>query len=286
MTGKSSECTTTAAAARPNKTSRVKPMPNEAEVWLEIVKGDASARDRMIRQYIYLVKYVLNRLVTHPHLDQDVLDFDDLYSAGVIGLINAVDNFDPGREVKFITYAIPRIRGAIIDELRAVDWLPRSLRKKMNQLQHAYTALENQFLRPANDEEVSSFMGISMDEFRLLLSQASRSVVLSLDEELRLSDDSRTTRGDQASKPDRSSRDLVARQELIRILSETIQSLPEKERLVVAMYYYDEMTFKEIGKVLSVTESRVCQLHTKSMARLRGRLKDLEHEFARVVEAP
>jgi RNA polymerase sigma factor for flagellar operon FliA len=260
-------------------------MPNEAEVWQEIIKGSAESRDKMIRQYVYLVKYVLNRLVTHPHLDQDVLDFDDLYSAGVIGLINAVDNFDPTREVKFITYAIPRIRGAIIDELRAVDWLPRSLRKKMNQLHQAYSLLENKFLRPAKDEEVSAFLGISVEEFRLLLSQASRSVVLSLDEELRLSDDSRTTRGDQATRNERSSRDLLARDELTSILAGTIESLPEKERLVVAMYYYDEMTFKEIGKVLSVTESRVCQLHTKSMARLRGRLKDLEHEFARAVQA-
>lgn len=268
------------------KTHKIKPMPDEAEVWQEIVKGNAPARDRMIRQYIYVVKYVLNRLVTHPHLDQDVLDFDDLYSAGVIGLINAVDNFDPGREVKFITYAIPRVRGAIIDELRAVDWLPRSLRKRMNQLQNAYAQLEHKFLRPANDEEVSAHLDLSIEEFRQLLSMASRSVVLSLDEELRLSDDSRTTRGDQAARTERTCRDILARDELIHILTGTIESLPEKERLVVAMYYYDEMTFKEIGKVLNVTESRVCQLHTKSMSRLRARLKNLEHEFARAVQAP
>jgi RNA polymerase sigma factor FliA len=272
--------------SRATKTQRIKPMPDEAEVWKEIVNGNAHARDRMIRQYIYVVKYVLNRLVTHPHLDQDVLDFDDLYSAGVIGLINAVDNFDPGREVKFITYAIPRVRGAIIDELRAVDWLPRSLRKRMNQLQNAYSQLENKFLRPANDEEVSAHLDLSIEEFRQLLSMASRSVVLSLDEELRLSDDSRTTRGDQAARTERTCRDILARDELIHILASTIESLPEKERLVVAMYYYDEMTFKEIGKVLSVTESRVCQLHTKSMSRLRARLKNLEHEFARAVQAP
>lgn len=285
MAGNTSEAAPE-SKVRATKTQRVKPMPDEALVWREIVKGDRDARDRMIRQYVYLVKYVLNRLVTHPHLDQDVLDFDDLYSAGVIGLINAVDNFDPGREVKFITYAIPRIRGAIIDELRAVDWLPRSLRKKMNQLQQAYSQLENKFLRPAKDEEVSNYLGLSVEEFRQLLNFASRSVVLSLDEELRLSDDSRTTRGDQATRNEKSSRDLVAREELVMILSDAIETLPEKERLVVAMYYYDEMTFKEIGKVLNVTESRVCQLHTKSMARLRGRLKDLEHEFARVVQAP
>lgn len=272
--------------SRTAKTQKIKPMPDEAEVWKEIVQGDAHARDRMIRQYIYVVKYVLNRLVTHPHLDQDVLDFDDLYSAGVIGLINAVDNFDPNREVKFITYAIPRVRGAIIDELRAVDWLPRSLRKRMNQLQNAYSQLENKFLRPANDDEVSAHLDLSIEEFRQLLSMASRSVVLSLDEELRLSDDSRTTRGDQAARTERTCRDILARDELTSILATTIESLPEKERLVVAMYYYDEMTFKEIGKVLSVTESRVCQLHTKSMSRLRARLKNLEHEFARAVQAP
>ena len=256
-------------------------MPNEAEVWQCVVKGDMDARQKMIKQYVYLVKYVLNRLVTHPHLDQDVLDFDDLFSAGSIGLINAVDKFDPGREVKFITYAIPRIRGAIIDELRAIDWLPRSLRQKVNKLQNTYAQLENQLLRPAKDEEVSSHMGLTLDDLRDLLSSASRAVVLSLDEELRLSDESRTTRGDQAVRPEHTSRDLLAREEMIEILKSSIQGLPEKERLVVAMYYYDDMTFKEIGKVLSVTESRVCQLHTKAMTRLRARLKDMEHDFAR-----
>lgn len=285
MDGNMTECAEE-TKSRSAKAQKIKPMPDEAEVWKEIVKGNAQARDRMIRQYIYVVKYVLNRLVTHPHLDQDVLDFDDLYSAGVIGLINAVDNFDPNREVKFITYAIPRVRGAIIDELRAVDWLPRSLRKRMNQLQNAYAQLENKFLRPANDEEVSAHLDLSIEEFRQLLSMASRSVVLSLDEELRLSDDSRTTRGDQAARTERTCRDILARDELTNILAQTIESLPEKERLVVAMYYYDEMTFKEIGKVLNVTESRVCQLHTKSMARLRARLKNLEHEFARAVQNP
>lgn len=285
MAGNTTDCTDE-TRTRPVKSQKVKPMPDEAGVWQEILKGNAHARDRMIRQYIYVVKYVLNRLVTHPHLDQDVLDFDDLYSAGVIGLINAVDNFDPSREVKFITYAIPRVRGAIIDDLRAVDWLPRSLRRRMNQLQNAYSQLENKFLRPANDEEVSAFLDLSVDEFRQLLSMASRSVVLSLDEELRLSDDSRTTRGDQAARTEKTCRDILARDELISILAETIENLPEKERLVVAMYYYDEMTFKEIGKVLNVTESRVCQLHTKSMARLRARLKNLENDFARTIQAP
>lgn len=262
---------------------KVKPMPNEGEVWKQILEGDAQARDKMIRQYVYLVKYVLNRLVSHPHLDQDVLDFDDLYSAGTIGLINAVDKFDPGREVKFITYAIPRIRGAIIDELRAVDWLPRSLRQKVNRLQNAYRQIESEHLRPAKEEEICEALEITLDEFRALLSSASRAVVLSLDEELRLTDDSNTTRGEQAFRHEKTSRDLVAREELIHILTQTIEALPDKERLVVAMYYYDDMTFKEIGKVLSVTESRVCQLHTKAMVRLRGRLKEMEHDFARVV---
>jgi RNA polymerase sigma factor for flagellar operon FliA len=268
---------------RPARSTRMKPMANEAEVWQLIVKGDPEARDRMIQQYVYLVKFVLNRLVSYPHLDQDVLDFDDLYSAGVIGLIKAVDHFDPKRDVKFITYAIPRIRGAIIDELRAIDWLPRSMRQKVNRLHSAYTKIENDHLRPATDEEVSSYLGITLDEFRQLLSSASRSIVLSLDEELRLSDDSHITRGDQAMRSERSCRDMVAREELVNILTLTVEALPEKERLVVAMYYYDEMTFREIGKVLSVTESRICQLHTKAMLRLRSRLKDMEHDFGRSV---
>lgn len=255
--------------------------PDEAALWRRVKQGDQKARDTLIQKYIHLVKYVLNRLISLPHVDQEILDFDDLYSCGALGLIAAVDGFDAGREVKFITYAIPRIRGAIIDELRAVDWLPRSLRQKVNRLQKTYQALESELMRPATDEEVSHRMEIEVEDLHRVLDAAAHSAVLSLDEELRQFGEDHTTLQDiTKAPPTQTGRETIQRDEMIHILQSSIENLPDKERLVVSMYYYDAMTFKEIGEVLEVTESRVCQLHTRAMLRLRGRLKCYEQEFA------
>lgn len=249
-------------------------LEEEKKLWVDYVKTRSQdARDKLAEKYIHLVKYVINRMLAVSHIESEVLDYDDLYSCGVMGLLTAIDGFDPGREVKFITYAIPRIKGSIIDELRAVDWIPRSLRQQVNRLQNACVELESELQRPANEIELAEKMGIPTEELHTLIAHASRSALLSMDEILRISDDGTTTRGDvtPAKKID-DPRDSIHQEEIVELLTGAIENLPEKERLVVIMYYNEELTLREIGEVLDVTESRVCQLHTKAMLRLRGKL--------------
>ncbi len=249
--------------------------PEEEKIlWVEYVKTRSQdARDKLAEKYIHLVKYVINRMLAVSHIESEVLDYDDLYSCGVMGLLTAIDGFDPNREVKFITYAIPRIKGSIIDELRSVDWIPRSLRQQVNRLQSAYAELESQLMRPANEMEMAEKLGIQVEELHGLISHASRSALLSMDEVLRISDDGTTTRADVTPAHNTDDpRDTIHQEEIVELLTEAIENLPEKERLVVIMYYNEELTLREIGEVLEVTESRVCQLHTKAMLRLRGKL--------------
>lgn len=246
----------------------------EKKLWAEYVKNRSQdVRDKLAEKYIHLVKYVINRMLAVSHIESEVLDYDDLYSCGVMGLLTAIDGFDPGREVKFITYAIPRIKGSIIDELRSVDWIPRSLRQQVNRLQNAYAELESELQRPANELELAEKMGVPPEELQSLIAHASRSALLSMDEVLRISEDGAATRGDMTpSKKIDDPRDSIHQEEIVELLTEAIENLPEKERLVVVMYYNEELTLREIGEVLDVTESRVCQLHTKAMLRLRGKL--------------
>lgn len=251
----------------------------EAELWKRVGKGDTDAREKVILKYLHLVKYVINRIVSGHSLSGEFLSYDDLYSCGVLGLMEAVDGFDPSREVKFTTYAVPRVRGAIIDELRALDWIPRSLRARVNQLQRAYAELENTLLRPATDEEISTKLSISPEELDELLLNASRIAVLSLDEEVRIAGETEVTREDMTEGPSVDPRNEIQFQEVTQIIKAAISNLPEKERLVLLLYYVNELTFKEIGEVLEVTESRVCQLHSKAVARLRGRLRQYRQDF-------
>ncbi|MDX9755483.1 MAG: FliA/WhiG family RNA polymerase sigma factor [bacterium] len=254
----------------------------EKILWIEYGKTHSyEIREKLAEKYIHVVKYVINRMLAVSHIESEVLDYDDLYSCGVIGLLTAIDGFDPSREIKFITYAIPRIKGSIIDELRAVDWIPRSLRQQVNRLQNAFLSLEGELNRPVNESELSEKLGIEQSELQLLMNHASRCALLSLDEVLRISDDNTTTRGDVT--PSRSiddPRDTLHQEEMIERLTQAIESLPEKERLVVVMYYNDELTLREIGEVLGVTESRACQLHTKAMLRLRAKLQVWQQDLA------
>lgn len=246
----------------------------ERRLWVEFAKTRSlDARDKLAEKYIHLIKYVINRMLAVSHIESEVLDYDDLYSCGVMGLLAAIDNFDPNREVKFITYAIPRIKGAIIDELRSVDWIPRSLRQQVNRLQHAFADLENELQRPANEIEIAQKLGVEQDALQALMHHASRAALLSLDEVLRISDDGATTLSEVTpSRNIEDPRDQIQKEEIIELLTQAIENLPEKERLVVVMYYNDELTLREIGEVLGVTESRICQMHTKAMLRLRGKL--------------
>jgi len=205
----------------------------------------------------------------------DHIDEADLISYGMVGLTNAIERFEPGRQTKFETYAITRIRGAIIDELRSLDWVPRSVRAKARQIERANTKLEAQFRRSPSDEEMIQELGMTEEEFQSALLDIANSTITALDELWTISDIS----GDQASLRDtvvdESAADPEAaldREELKQRLAEAIGRLPEREKLVIALYYYESLTLREIGEVMGVTESRVSQLHTKAVLRLRSRL--------------
>jgi RNA polymerase sigma factor for flagellar operon FliA len=232
--------------------------------------NDQKAREAIIDNYAYLVKITAGRVVTNlpPNLERE-----DLYTAGSMGLIKAVDQFDPGRQVKFETYAIALIRGAILESLREEDWVPRSVRERAKTLERTFHHLEATHGAPATEQQVAEHLGISQDELAKSMSDTGRTSVLSLDdlllggegsENLHLSD----VLPDESSNP---AADVEVR-ERIRQLGAAIDRLPERERLVIALYYYEGLTFKEIGKVLTVSESRVYQLHTQAVLRMRGYL--------------
>jgi RNA polymerase sigma factor FliA len=201
----------------------------------------------------------------------------DLISYGLLGLISAIERFEPEREIKFETYAITRIKGSIIDELRSLDWVPRSVRARARAIERANAKLEHKLQRAPTDEEMANELDMSMDEFQEALVQISNSTIAALDELWTVSDSS----GDQISlldtlqDPDAPDpQQMLAASELKDRLADAIAALPEREKLVIALYYYENLTLREIGEVLGVTESRISQLHTKAVLRLRSRLVD------------
>jgi RNA polymerase sigma factor for flagellar operon FliA len=235
--------------------------------------GDKALRDRLILTYAPLVKYVAGRLGSGlpAHVDDD-----DLISYGLLGLIGAIERYDPDRDVKFETYAIARIKGSIIDELRAMDWVPRSVRARARDIERAIAELERKLHRAPTDEEIAEKLGISGEELEDTLTDISRSSIAALDElwtvntggggdQVALID---TIEDTEAPDPQGS----LSQTELKEAVGEAIARLPEREKLVVTLYYYEELTLREIGEVLGVTESRVSQLHTKAVLRLKARL--------------
>lgn len=251
---------------------RSDPRADVSALWARYkLDDDSSARDALILNYSPLVKYVAGRLASG--LPQSV-DTADLISYGIFGLIDAIQKFDPGRAIKFETYAIARIKGAIIDELRALDWVPRSVRSRAREIEASYLALENQFKRVPSDQEVADHMGITLKEFQAILTKLSYTSVVSF-EELWVGGDKDEGQNALGSIKDDSAEDPVAIFESVEIkdiLAGAIERLPDREKTVIALYYYEGLTLKEIGQVLGVTESRVSQLHTKSVLRLRARL--------------
>lgn len=251
---------------------RSDPRADVSALWARYKQDDdSSARDALILNYSPLVKYVAGRLASG--LPQSV-DTADLISYGIFGLIDAIQKFDPGRAIKFETYAIARIKGAIIDELRALDWVPRSVRSRAREIETSYIALENQFKRVPSDREVADHMGVSLKEFQAILTKLSYTSVVSF-EELWVGGDKDDGQNAIGSIKDDSAEDPVAIFESVEIkdiLAGAIERLPEREKTVIALYYYEGLTLKEIGQVLGVTESRVSQLHTKAVLRLRARL--------------
>ena len=235
------------------------------------IGGDMKARDTLIEHYAYLVKITAGRVVTSlpPNVERD-----DLVSAGIIGLIKAIDQFDTGREVKFETYAIALIRGAILEMLREEDWVPRSVREKVKALERTYLDLEGRLGRPATEEEVAESMGLEIEVFHALLADTGRASLLSLDDVVLSSEGNEKIHLADVVSDD--SADTVAGVESVAVrqsLGEGIDRLPDREKLVIALYYYEGLTFKEIGKILEVSESRVYQLHTQAVLRLRGYLQ-------------
>jgi len=234
--------------------------------------GDERARERIVMAYAPLVKYVAGRMSSGlpAHVEES-----DLISYGLGGLISAIERFDLAREIKFETYAITRIRGAIIDELRTLDWVPRSVRARAREIERVNMKLEARLQRAPTDEELAGDMGMNLGDFQEALLQISNSTIVALDELWNVSD----ATGDQVSLldtlPDRGAPDpqsLVDRSELRDQIADAIAALPEREKLVIALYYYENLTLREIGEVLGVTESRVSQLHTKAVLRLRSKL--------------
>lgn len=233
---------------------------------------DAKKREELILEHTHLIRYVAGRIAMRL---PSHISLDDLMSAGVLGLIDAVDKFDTSKKVMFKTYAEFRIRGAILDELRAMDWVPRSIRKKSSQLENVYNQLQHRLGRPASDEEVAQEMNVSLEQFHQLLDEVKGVNLLSIDDQ-----DSPLSQLDTEQVMNALGKEdtddplsMLGLAELRSQVAEAIKQLPEKEKLVVSLYYYDELTMREIGEVLGYTESRISQMHTKAILRLRARLR-------------
>ncbi|MBW2637036.1 MAG: FliA/WhiG family RNA polymerase sigma factor [Deltaproteobacteria bacterium] len=239
--------------------------------------ADKKKRDKLIMKYAPLVKNIVGRIAMRL---PNYLNKDDLINAGIIGLMEALEKFDETRNVRFETYAGFRIRGAVLDELRSIDIVPRSVRSKETRLEEAFEALWKEFGRHPTDEEVSDHLGISLEEYYKFLDEARGVCILSSDD---LPPDycEKYGRDDVLEKMDRNNPfSLLARSELKETLKNAIDSLPEKEKLVLSLYYYEELTLKEIGLTLDLTESRICQIHSQAILRLRGGLKKFRHDIA------
>lgn len=241
--------------------------------------GSTEVRDKLILSYSPLVKYVASRIAIN--LPQNV-EQQDLISYGFFGLIDAIDKFQPDRKVKFETYAISRIRGAIIDELRSLDWLPRSLRSKSKEIEKSYIKLEAQLRRSPTDEELATELDITKEELNDLLTKLSYSSIIALDE-------LNPVRGEKSFETslintveDTSENDPATTSEfheIKEIIAKTILGLPEKERIVISLYYYEGLMMREIGTILGVTESRASQLHTKAILYLKAKLNNIHEGF-------
>ncbi len=237
------------------------------KLWSEYVRDRSpQLREKLIIEYAPLVKLVAGKL--GMYLGYNV-EFDDLVGYGVFGLIDAIDKFDYGKGVKFETYASLRIRGAVLDQIRRMDWIPRTVRQKQKMLEAAYKKVEERTGRPATDEEIAEELQISDDELCNLYNETKVSNILSLDEYMEQGEVRVEPRADKDyMQPEK----MMEKEELKRLLLEVIMTLTDKEKQVITMYYYEDLTLKEISRVLEVSESRISQLHSKALAKMKQRL--------------
>lgn len=247
-------------------------------LWIQYKEnGSIEARDELILIYASLVKYVANRLAINL---SSLVEVDELISNGIEGLIDALEKYDYKRNIKFETYAITRIRGSMIDGLRAMDWVPVSLRQKSKELEKNYSKLEARLGRSASDVEIAEEMGISTKELSSLLREVAATTVISLDDFLPGEDGEDSKKRMVDLLEDHDAVDALEMAEFIEVketLSKSISRLPAKEKEVVSLYYYEGLTLKEIGALLNLSESRISQLHTKAILRLRGSLSKKKH---------
>jgi RNA polymerase sigma factor for flagellar operon FliA len=234
---------------------------------------DPEVRQRLLNRYLPLVRNVAGRMaINFPRS----VELCDLINTGVIGLIEAFRNFDPDRGVKFETYAVPRIRGAILDELRSLDWVPRSTRAKAREIERALLEFENEYGRPPSDDELAAVLGMSINDLHLSLEDVSKTTLLSLDEMIFREEDNRQVPRIETVEDENANIILknLEKNELQAYLVLAIDRLTEQEKLVIALYYYEELTLKEIGEVMKISESRVSQIHTKAVLKLRGMVRE------------
>lgn len=247
----------------------------EDALWEELYKTHSTKiRDKFIRQYMPLVKYVAGKVVIGMPGN---VEYDDLVSFGQFGLLDAINKYDCSKGVKFKTYAVTRIRGAIFDELRQIDWVPRSVRQKSREIENAITALEARFGRTATDEEIAKSLDMSVDDYHKTVMSVARTSILSLNDVWHSSDDNENISiADTIEAPNSLNPDVITEREEIRqTIIKALNELPEKERMVIALYYHEDLTFKEIGQVLDVCESRISQLHSKAKIHLKAKLTNI-----------
>lgn len=244
-------------------------MTSNVQLWNEYVKTkDKKIKDQLIIQYIEFVKIIAGRLYSNYGNN---VEFEDLVSYGVFGLLDAIDKFDPTKNVKFETYAYIRIRGAIIDQLRILDWVPRSVRQKHKKIEDAYKFIENKLGRSANDQEIAEILNISLDDLNAILSEIHSFSVVSLEEKISNNTNFSIVDDNVHNEP----QSHFEQGEIKQILLDTLETLSDREKKIISLYYYSELTYKEISSILGVSESRISQLHTKAIIKLRNKLDKL-----------
>ncbi|MCI5603492.1 MAG: FliA/WhiG family RNA polymerase sigma factor [Lachnospiraceae bacterium] len=239
-------------------------------LWEEYMSTkNSEIRDKIILEYAPLVKIVAGRLSIYLGYN---VEYDDLVGYGIFGLIDAIDKFDYGKGVKFETYASLRIRGAILDQIRKMDWIPRSLRQKQKKMEAAISKIETQYGRPAKDEEIASELGIETEELINWQGQAKITNIISLDEFVEASGEKEVNviKSNSYEQPE----SIALKNEVKQQLMDSLETLTDKERKVILLYYYEELTLKEISRILEVSESRVSQLHTKALQKMKVKLGD------------